>query len=59
MMAGDIIQYTQEDPGPGATSFFGKWFSRASSYQADVELPKAYGPNATATIVTSLDTNEE
>jgi len=58
MMAGDTIQYVQEDPGPGATSFFGKWFSRASSYQADVELPKAYGPNATAAIVTSLDTNE-
>jgi hypothetical protein len=50
MMEGDEPQYTQEDPGPGP-SFFGKWISRADRNEPAVELPRAYGPNATATVV--------
>ena len=56
MMDGDIIQYAQEDPG--TSSFFGGLISRSNRNGPDVELPKAYGPYATATVVSTLDTNE-
>ena len=57
MMADDVIQYAQEDPGVGL-SFLGGWISRSNRNEAVVELPKAYGPDATATVVSTLDANE-
>ena len=57
MMADDVIQYAQEDPGVGL-SFLGGWISRSNRNEAVVELPKAYGPDATATVVSTLDAHE-
>jgi hypothetical protein len=58
MMAGDEIQYAQEDPGTGS-SFLGGWISKSNRNETVVELPQAYGPDVTATAVSTLDTNEE
>lgn len=57
MMADDVIQCAQEDPGTGS-SFLGGWISRSNQNEAVVELPKTYGPDVTAMVVSSLDTNE-
>lgn len=57
MMADDEIQYAQEDTGTGSSFLWG-WISRSNRNEAVVELPKAYGPDATAMAVSKLDTNE-
>jgi hypothetical protein len=50
MVEGDEFQFVQEDPGPGP-SFFRKWISGADRNEPAVELPKEYGPDATAVLV--------
>ena len=57
-MTGDDvdIQFVHEHPGTGP-SFLRGWVSRSKRNEAEIELPKAYGPAATAKIVSALDTD--
>jgi hypothetical protein len=58
MMGDDVgIQFVQEGPGTGPSLLRG-WVSRSKRNEAEIELPKAYGPAATAKIVSALDADE-